>query len=390
MRVLMLSWEYPPRIVGGLARHVAGLSEALAGKGVETHVVTTEFPFAPQEEELNGVYIHRVPVEIPAPNFHAWVMLMNHFFTKYTASLPGSFDVIHVHDWLTATAGVELKHLRKTPLVATLHSLEFRRSGISSPESRMVDSIEWWSMYESPTTIVCSGAMKRDIVNHFNSPEAKIWVLPNGITPSNYEARVDRGAVRGRYGVQGDGEMILYVGRLTPQKGVEYLIRAMPQILSKHNARLIVVGDGWIRGDLQKEVEAARVKDRVLFTGFLPDGEVIQLLKSADVLAVPSVYEPFGVIALEGMASGVPVVASNVDGLAEFIRNEDNGILTHPRDAGSIAWGVSRILSDPSTAKNIARRAYDEVRKRFSWDSVAAFTIEAYKQAQHLEGARQT
>ena len=382
LRVVMLSWEYPPRIVGGISRHVDGLSKALVKMGVGIHIITNDFPGASSEEIVDEVRVHRVPIEIAAPNFHTWVMLMNHFFAKRLAQLAREyqFDVVHAHDWLTTTSAVEAKHYLETPFVATLHSLEFKRSGgIYSVESRMIENVEWWSTYEAGIVIVCSGSMKRDVVERFATPEAKVWVLPNGINPVEFQGALDKGSVRSRYGVFGDDRLVLFVGRLTPQKGCEYLIRALQRL--PHNIKLIIVGDGWMRGSLESEAYTTGQSWRVRFTGFLPDREVISLMKVADVLVVPSVYEPFGVVALEGMAAGAPVVASNVDGLAEVVHHEHNGIIVHPRDPDSIAWGVQRVLSDPGNSTRLVQNAAKDIKERYSWDAVASLTVAAYKRA---------
>lgn len=385
MKVLMLTWEYPPRIVGGISRHVEGLSEALVKRGQEVHIVTPDFPGAPYEENLKGVYVHRVSVEIPAPDFPTWVMLMNHYLAKKAADVAKSikgFDLVHAHDWLVAMAGIEAKHFLDADLVTTIHSLEFKRVGsISSLYSRMVDSIEWWSTYESKMVIVCSGSMQGDLIYKFNFPEEKIKIIPNSIDNSKFDIYVDIGAVRSRYGIFGGDRLILFLGRLTSQKGCEYLIRAMHLLPSHLNAKLIIVGDGWLRGDLEREVHSSGIGWRVKFTGFLPDSEMVQLLKSADVLVVPSVYEPFGIVALEGMAAGVPVVVSNIDGLSEIIRHDYNGVHVYPRDPSSIAWGIDRVLSDSNFAQHIIKNAKSDIDKNYKWDLIASVTIDVYKKA---------
>ncbi|MGQ9468285.1 MAG: glycosyltransferase family 4 protein [Nitrososphaerales archaeon] len=385
MKVLMLTWEYPPRIIGGISRHVEGLSEALVRKGLEVHIVTPDFPGAPYEENVKGVYVHRVSVETPAPDFSTWAMLMNHYLVKRAADIANSidgFELVHVHDWLVALAGIEAKHFLNADLITTLHSLEFKRAGsISSPFSRMVDSIEWWSTYESKMIIVCSGSMKRDLMYKFNIPEEKVKVIPNSIDNSKFDIHVDKNAVRSRYGVYDNERLVLFLGRLTSQKGCEHLIKAMHHLPPHLNAKLIIVGDGWMRSDLEREVFSSGLGWRVKFTGFLPDSEVVQLLKSADVLVVPSVYEPFGIVALEGMAAGVPVVASNVDGLYEVIKHDYNGVHVYPRDPSSIAWGINRVLSDASYAQWLVKNAKSNILERYNWDFIASVTIDVYKRA---------
>ncbi|MHB8567033.1 MAG: glycosyltransferase family 4 protein [Nitrososphaerales archaeon] len=386
LRVLMLSWEYPPRVIGGISRVVEGLSKALVGLGVEVHVITAGMPGSPMEENDEGVFIHRVDVGSPAPNFHTWVLLMNHFFAKRAGRLAfetGGFDLVHVHDWLVLPSGAEIKSFLNCKMVSTLHSLEFRRAGgVNSPEGKMVDSFEWWITYESSLVIVCSGSMKEDAKGHFNIPDSKMWVIPIGIDAKKFDRDTpDREKIRARYGVQLGEKLILFIGRLTHQKGCEFLIKSIPSIAKYHNIKLVIVGDGYQRGELEYGASITGESWRIRFAGFIPDNEVIDLLLSSDVMVIPSVYEPFGVVALEAMAAGIPVVASDVDGLGEIIKHEQNGILVYPRDSSSISWGVSRVLSDSANSERLVKRAKEDLVVKYTWNAVAALTLEAYAKA---------
>jgi glycogen synthase len=386
MRVLMFTWEYPPRIVGGIARVVEGLSKSLTKLGVEVHVITAEMPGSPKEQMDDGVFVHRVTIDAPAPNFHTWILLMNHFFAKRAGLLAqevGGFDIVHVHDWLVLPAGAETKKFLNCKMVSTLHSLEYKRAGgVNSPEGHMIESFEWWITYESEVVIVCSNSMRGDARWKYNVPDEKIWVIPNGIDPARYNVpRPDRNSVRSRYGVAPSEYLVLFVGRLTHQKGCEYLIRAMPSVAKFHNAKLVVVGDGYMRGELEYIASTTGESWRMRFAGFLSDLDSVELMLSSDVMVIPSVYEPFGVVALEGMAAGLPVVASEIDGLAEIIIHEKTGILVRPRDSSSISWGISRVLSDPANAQRLIDNAKRELHERYTWDAVALLTLQSYNKA---------
>jgi glycogen(starch) synthase len=386
MKILMLSWEYPPRIVGGISRVVEGLSRSLTELGHEVHVITNEMPGFPAEDTDQGAFIHRVPIESPTPNFHTWVMMMNHYFTKRAGRLAkeiGGFEIVHVHDWLVLPTGAELKSILPTTMVSTLHSLEFRRSGgIDTPENKMVDSLEWWATYESSIVIVCSQSMRQDTISHFHVPADKLRVIPIGIDPSRFKNRnVDRNRVRQKYGIGPDEKLVLFVGRLTNQKGCEYLIRAIPYVTRFFNVKLLIAGEGYLKGELESIAVASGVRSRTIFAGYVGDDDLTNLFLSSDLMVVPSVYEPFGVVALEAMAAGLPVVASNVDGLAEIINHEENGILVFARDSSSIAWGISRILSDPENTQRMTQNAFGDIESRFSWKAVATDTLNSYRDA---------
>jgi glycogen(starch) synthase len=391
LRVLMLTWEYPPRIVGGIAKVVEGLSKSLTKLGVEVHIITNEMPGSPMEETDEGVLVHRVRVDSPAPNFHAWILLMNHYFSKRAGSLAkevGGFDIVHAHDWLVLPSGAENKSFLNTKLVSTLHSLEYRRAGpVISPEGRMIESLEWWMTFESSVIIVCSRSMKEDTKWKYQVPENKIVVIPNGINPNKFKGlSPNRDEVRGKYGIAPSDKLVLFVGRLTHQKGCEYLVRAIPFVAKYHNVKLLVVGDGYMRGELESEANRTGEGWRIKFTGFISDSDVSDLMLSSDLMAIPSVYEPFGVVALEAMAAGLPVVASDVDGLSEIIKHEQNGILVYPRDPSSISWGISRVISDPSNARRLLENAKNDIEEKYAWDAIAKVTLEEYRKRLEAKG----
>jgi glycogen(starch) synthase len=383
MKVGTLTWEFPPRVVGGIARHCEGLAKALVQQNHEVHLFTLDFPGSPNYEEMDGVKVYRASTELGHPNFLTWVLLFNHFLTKRMADVTSTvdFDVMHVHDWLAAFSGISFKHYLKKPMVLTVHSTEVGRAqGLHSPDSFSINGIEWWAMYEADRVIVCSQSMKNEICGHFNLPCDKVEVIPNAIDATKYQISVDRGAVRQRYGVGWGEKLILCVGRLVPQKGTEYFIRAIPRIAKRYpEAKFIIVGEGWSRDILEAEARASGQGRKIQFTGFASDQEVINLMTSADVLVVPSIYEPFGIVALEGMATGVPVVASQVGGLSEVIEHDRTGLFVYPRSPESIAWGIDRILSDPDHAKWLTENAKDKLHKAYSWEAVAMKTVDVYR-----------
>lgn len=384
MKIALLTWEYPPRIIGGISRHCYGLAKALAKKGIEVHVFTPEFPGAPYEEADGQLHVHRVRVELGHPSFIVWTFLMNHFIEK-RLGMEGlsSFDILHIHDWLTAPAGIAAKHLGKKVLVATIHSTEKRRSfGLTTPDSFLIDGIEWWATYEAKMVIVASHWMKREVVEHFKLPEEKVRVIPNGINPEDFKLQVDPGKVKMSIGLSPFDRIVLFIGRLTSQKGAEFLIRAFPKILSEEPAaRLVIVGDGPLLDRLKALAHEVGIAHLSRFLGHIDNVVLKPILKSADVLVVPSIYEPFGIVALEGMASGVPVVASSVDGLREVVEHEVTGIHVYPGDPNSIAWGVLKVLKDEQLAKRIVDEARRRVEQRYSWDMVAEETRKVYEDA---------
>ncbi|UCH31550.1 MAG: glycosyltransferase family 4 protein [Candidatus Bathyarchaeota archaeon] len=382
MKICLLSWEFPPRIVGGIARHVFGLAKSLTKDGHDVGVVTLDFPGTPDYEEAEGFKVYRSKTEVGHPNFLTWAFLFNHFLEKSLAIANNdiNFDIIHIHDWLVAPAGIGFKHFLKKPLVCTMHSTEHGRSSLHGPDSYMIDGMEWWACYEAARIIVTSNSMKGEVCGHFKVADEKVDVIPNAIEGDKYNIDIDRWATRRRFGVGDHEKLVLYVGRLVPQKGIEYLIRAMPHISWRFpEAKFIIVGEGWMRGQLEWMADISGQGGRTNFTGFIPDQDLIALTKGADVMVVPSVYEPFGIVALEGMAAGVPVIVSQVGGLAEIVEHDKTGVHVFPRSPDSIAWGIERVLSDPGFRDWIVKSAHEAVHNRFSWKAVASQTVEVYK-----------
>jgi len=379
----MLTWEFPPRIVGGVSRHCFGLAQALAQMGHEVYVITLEFPGAPAYEDMDGVKVYRAAIELGHPNFLTWVLLFNHFMEKLAARLCRKVkpDVIHAHDWLVSPSAISLKQYLNTPLILTVHSTEVGRAqGLHGPDSFTIDGFEWWATYEARRVIVTSEAMKNEVAGHFNLSRDKIETIPNAVDFERFEVSVDRQMIRRKY-IAPHEKMVLFTGRLTPQKGVEYLIQAVPLILKRNpEAKIVIVGEGWLRDGLQNLARSIRCQDKVFFTGFLSERDLEEIMVSSDVLVVPSIYEPFGIVALEGMAAGAPVVASRTGGLAEVIEHGQTGILVYPRDPESIAWGVSQVLSNQNYAQQLVKNSKDKLRKNFGWNAVAEKTIKLYEE----------
>ena len=325
MKICMLTWEFPPRIVGGIARHCLGLSKALAKRNHEVHVVTLEFPGTPLFEDVEGVKLHRVKIELGHPNFIIWTFIFNHFMEKNVALINRDveFNVIHIHDWLTAPVGIASKHYLNKPLVSTVHSTEIGRAqGLHSPDSYLIDGVEWWMTYEAEKVISCSGSMKWELEHHFNLPPEKVIVIPNAVDTSKYERKINREDVKRRYGIEPYERVVLFIGRLVPQKGVEYLVKAIPLILQQHrNVKFVIAGDGWSKNYLEGLARTTGSGGKIRFLGFVSDSDLTEITMSADVLVVPSIYEPFGIAQIEPLTFGGICVFSSVCGCSGFVKD---------------------------------------------------------------------
>jgi len=382
---MMLTWEFPPRIIGGISPHVYYLSKSLAKSGGKVYVVTCDFPGAPHHEIVDGVEIFRIDsYKNPSPNFATWVYLMNVNMQKEAAALAnglgGKIDVFHAHDWLVADAGIGLKHVFRKPLLATIHSTEIgRRNGIHYDYERMIHGTEAWLTYEAWRVICCSDYMVSHVKWAFGLPGDKLVMVPNGVNADVYAKaeKDDLSQFRSRFALP-DEKIVLYVGRLVHEKGVHVLVNAIPKVLEKVNAKFVIVGNGYMKEQLSSLVKNIGLAHKVLFTGFVDDETLRRLQKCADVSAVPSLFEPFGIVALEAMAAKSPVVVSDTGGLSEIVEHDVTGVKVYPNNPDSLAWGITKVLLDETYANRIRRNAYKKVEEKYDWDKIAQQTKAVY------------
>lgn len=389
MRVLMLSWEYPPHIVGGMGKHVMDLVAALAPQGIEIHVITPLLRGdVARETTAQGVHIHRVePPRMEQYDYVSFVRETNAEMERAARGLQtefGPFNLIHAHDWLVAPAAVALKHAWRRPLIATIHATERgRRQGyVSDGQSEDIDRLEWSLTYEAWRVIVCSRFMAHQIHAYFNTPPDKIDVVPNGVyvIRDPFMSEQEHRAFRRRF-VDDDQPLAFYVGRIVYEKGLQVLLEAWPRVLAAlPGARLLIAGTGGYLETLKNRAWELGISDTLLFTGFIPDEDRDKLYHIADVAVFPSLYEPFGIVALEAMAARCPVVVAETGGLREVVRLHETGVMVHPNDPESLAWGILHTLQHPDWARTRAQNAFREVGDVFNWQRIAEATAEVYAQ----------
>lgn len=386
MKILMLTWEYPPRIVGGIARVVHDLSKRLIKDGHDVTVVTYREGELPYYENDKGVEVYRVDNYMITPNnFIDWIMQLNFNLVAKASELiakEGNFDVIHAHDWLVANAAKTLKHAYNIPLVSTIHATESgRNSGIHDETQRYINDTEWMLTYESTEVIVNSNFMKGHIQGLFGLPFDKINVIPNGINLTNFNGIERDYEFRRQYALDNE-KIILYMGRLVYEKGIQHLIAAMPKILDNyHDAKLIIAGKGGMIDELKAQVEYMGISNKVYFTGYLDAKQVQKMYKCADVAVFPSTYEPFGIVALEAMLAGVPTVVSDVGGLNEIVEHGVTGMKSYAGNSNSIADSILTLLYDHALAANVAKNAKAKVKELYNWNKIAQDTYFTYQKA---------
>lgn len=393
MRVLIVTWEYPPVVIGGLGRHVHALARRLAAAGHDVRVLcrqpggTDAATHPTSAESADGVRVLRVAEDPAHLEFErdmvAWTLAMSHAMVRAVPRWLDGWrpDVVHAHDWLVAHAAIGVAELLDVPLVATLHATEAGRHAgwLSGVVSQQVHSVEWWLAQRADALIACSEAMRAEVSGLFDRDPDEIHVLHNGIEPRRW--RVRRGevdAARTHHAPDG-APLLLYFGRLEYEKGVHDLIAALPRIRRAHpGTRLLVAGAGTQLEFLLEQTRAHRVRRAVRLLGHLPDRELATLLAAVDTVVLPSRYEPFGMVALETAAAGAPLVASTAGGLGEVVRDGVTGLSFEPADVAGIAAAVVTVLGDPAAAARRARTARARLRSEFDWDRIAAATAEVY------------
>lgn len=386
MKILVLSWEYPPKVIGGLARAVADLSEAMAADGHDVRVISSNYPDGEISEVREKVIVERVTSHHPEPlNFLDSVFYFNFQVIERAMQLLADgwqWDVVHAHDWLVGHAAKVLKHSVQKPMIATIHATEWgRNNGLHNDLQRHISDVEWWLTYEAYAVICCSYYMCSELQRIFQVPQDKLFVIPNGVKANLFKDVVpDLEAFRNNH-AHNQEKIVYYVGRLVHEKGVQVLLDAVPKILARvPNTKFIIAGKGPNEKELQHRAAELGIASRVHFTGFIDDLERNSLYKVADVAVFPSLYEPFGIVALEGMAARTPVVVSDVGGFAEIIKHGENGLTSYAGNSQSLADNIVAMLESPEFAKKLRDRAYDDVITKYQWSMIADETLKIYDQ----------
>ncbi len=410
MKMAVLVYEYPPKIVGGLGTYAAEITRkfVLLDHDVSVFTMNDDTGSLPTRELWRGIEIHRplhidVSDSLPdviAEDIRKWGRGI-HFFSKLlvynylTASKMVNdlvrsegflFDIVIAHDWLSAMGGIAIKRELGLPLVFHVHSTEKGRT--MGNGSEVVSNIEMRAAQTADMIVTVSNAMKDELIG-LGFPAEKIRVVYNGVDPEKYNcntvSKEKVREIRQYYGLKDDDLMVLFLGRLVSVKGVDKLIAAMTHVLQKiPNAKLVIVGLGDMQEYLSRLAQNLKLQDNVKFRfEFIPEEERIAHYAACDMAVFPSVYEPFGIVAIEAMSMEKPVVvgASGVSGMREIVvasGEEQCGFHVNPNDPTDIAWGIINSLQDPEKRRQLGQNGRKRVLKEFTWDEIAKRTIQNY------------
>ena len=399
MRICHLSWEYPPVVYGGLGRHVYAVATEQARAGHDVVVIShvgidveerihssdpTAIEDMPESDEmLEGVRVIRVVRDAPHVPFEAetlmgWVAGLSSAMTRASlASVGEPFDVVHAHDWMTAHSASIVSEAWGVPWVHTIHATEAGRhqGWLPGRLSEAIHSIEHWSVHNADQVLVCSQHMRWEVERLFAMPNAQ--VVPNGVDPGVSE--VDE-TLQTQFRKQFPTPLIVHTGRLEWEKGAHTLVEALPRIRRKFpDVHLVIAGRGSQIDALKALAKRKRLTSRVSFLGWLPEDELRALVAAADVAAVPSLYEPFGIVALEAASVGTPVVAARSGGLTEFLADDHHGWGFAAGDAVELAAAVSSCLENPAEANQRAAAAISHISTHHGWKKIAHETVRQYQ-----------
>lgn len=401
--VFMIGWEYPPHNSGGLGVACAGLTAALSQKKAkitftlpyvhadeinhmrvlachdptwfEDQVVAQQPPFlaysvtAPHPvatvRELDGFKLRALPSS-------ELEQKVNQYAERVAASAQHkqNFSVIHAHDWMAFPAGMQLKQKTGKPLVAHVHSTEYDRSALGTG-SHFITHTEYEGMQKADKVIAVSYYTKRLLTDRYGISPDKVEVVYNGVEPLGFIPQKTKSFAKKR-------PVIAFMGRLTLQKGVEYFIAVARKVLNEiPNALFVVAGSGDMYHELLFKTAAAGVSASVLFSGFVRDTQREKLLSRADVFMMPSVSEPFGLVAVEAAQRNIPVIVSTNAGASEVL---PHSIAVDFWDVDKMAAAVVQIISDPDTTQQIVTGQQADLAE-VTWDKAADRVQEVYRKA---------
>jgi glycosyltransferase involved in cell wall biosynthesis len=412
MKLAVLVYEYPPKIVGGLGTYAAEITRrfVLMDNDITVFTMNDDAGSLPTREIWRGIEIHR-PVHIDvsdslpdviAEDIKKWgrgihlfskILIYNYLsasklINELIKKEGIKYDIVVAHDWLSAIGGITVRKEVGLPLAFHVHSTEKGRT--LGNGSEVVSNIELHCGMAADVIVTVSYAMK-DELTKLGFPKEKIQVCYNGVDAQKYSPEaVDAEQikkVRALYGIKDDEFMILFLGRLVGVKGIDKLIMALPHVLQKNpKARLVIVGLGDLQEYLTNLVKATKMQDYVKFRfDFIPEEERILHYAACDVAVFPSLYEPFGIVALEAMSMERPVVvgAAGVSGMREIVvccGEEQCGFHVNPSNPSDIAWGINSALESPEKTRWLGKNGRRRVLSEFTWDKIAERTLEIYGQ----------
>lgn len=388
MKIAFFSWESLHSVsVGGVANHVTEMAAALQRRGHEVHVFVRKNDGQEEIAVHDSVTYHKVPIDIN-PDFVTEMYNMGRslvwHMAKWQREHGMTFDIVHSHDWMCAPAMVSAKNDHNQVVVMTVHSTEFGRSGNSHHGGNMsqrIRRLEDEGLYVADRVIAVSGPLAEEVRSIYHVPEWKLRTIPNGIRCNKFDLPVDVEEVRERYRIGPMDPTLLFVGRLSWQKGPDLLLESIPFVLRhRSDVKFVFVGDGHMRWDLDRRMHQLGIAHAVRFLGGLTGDELHRVFRAADAVCVPSRNEPFGIVILEAWAARKPVIVTPNGGPREIVTHGKNGfhVFDNP---GSIAWGICEMFNNFERAHDMSKAGRQLAESIYNWDTLAEHTEWVYHEA---------
>lgn len=378
MKIVHLASEFPPARIFGLGRYVHDLARAQARAGHEVHVLTNSLSGRDESAQMHGFRVHRIRFPSPPmpPDGATQVTQFNLCLLERALELRDTLakaDVVAAHDWLTILAAERVRARIGGRLVVTIHDTVIGKTfGQMTNEDKFVAQVERWGCGVADAVVAVSGHVRRELEGVYEAPRDRLHVVPCGVDPAWFQGVDPRYLPDLRSALAGpDDRIVAFVGRLDPEKGVEHLIDAASELLRRgERVVLVVAGKGSRREALENAARALNGRSR--FLGYVAGPALEALYKVADVLVCPSTYEPFGIVPLEGMINGVPVVVSDTGGMAEIVEHGRSGLKVPPGQPRALVEAIGFLLRNPSEARRLGGAGAERARTVYGWDRVAA------------------
>ncbi|WNS74300.1 glycosyltransferase [Bacillus sp. DTU_2020_1000418_1_SI_GHA_SEK_038] len=383
-RILILSWEYPPHLVGGLSRHVQGLAHCLQKMGYEVHVITSNSNEAADEETNDSVRIHRVtPLNHQDEDFLSWIGGLNLAMLNKALEIDKihRFNLIHAHDWLVGASAIVLRNSLRIPLIATFHATEYgRNNGIHTELQKFIHEKEQQLITGADTVIVCSEYMRRELKQVFRIPnERNLHIIPNG-TSAIKPLKEGLNPLEG-FPIQKNKRLIFSIGRIVKEKGFDTIIDAAQKMQRKFpDVYFIVAGKGPLLYEYRMRAERLQLQNQLFFVDYVTDEQKSALFNHCSIAVFPSRYEPFGIVALEAMQAGKPTIVSNTGGLKGIVQHKRSGMLMTPGSSDSLIEQIIYLLENELQAEQIGLLGKKRVESIFSWERMAEETVKVYEE----------
>ncbi len=389
MRVLHLSPEYPPQKVYGLGRFVHDLSRAQALRGDRVTVVTNSLGGEDDGVVRDGVRICRIEYPPPPkpPLTETQVLQFNVSVIARALSATareGRWDVVNAHDWYLLPAAYLLRKHFDIPLCLTVHdTIVGKSAGELADAQKFIANVEMWGCRTAERVVCCSGFMRDEVLDRYGAAAERVSVIPCGVDERTFESRFAEHLAAFREVIANpDEKIILYVGRLDPEKGVDLLLDAIPSVIRREpRAKFVILGTGRLEEHVRGLARSERTGEHVVYLGYVGRAPLTLLYRCAEIQVVPSTYEPFGIVALEGMLNGLGMVVSDTTGLAEIVEHEVDGLQFTTGSAQHLAEAVLRLLSDRTLLRDLAQAGRGKARDLYSWRRIARLTAGAYREA---------